>query len=172
MNHSAHHPVPPAGEHDVDPELLARAVQLANDNADAGRLPFGALVVRGGEVVGTGVNTAARDLDPTAHAEVAAVRDACSKLAVLDLAGAVIVSSCEPCAICHAVAAAVGVTRLVYAAPKEYVRILGGPDPAGDDLMPRMQAALRATAPEQLTYVPTDGADEPFARYLASQEKQ
>jgi tRNA(Arg) A34 adenosine deaminase TadA len=53
--------------------LLSRAVQIAVDNAAAGQLPFGALVVRDGTVLATGVNTALRDHDPVAHAEVAAV---------------------------------------------------------------------------------------------------
>lgn len=149
-------------------ELLARAVQLAVDNAAAGQLPFGALVVRDGAVLATGVNTALRDHDPTAHAEVAAVRNACRDLGELHLAGSTLVSSCEPCAVCHAVAAAAGVTRVVYAAPKEYVPDLGPPAPEGaGDLMVRMQQALRAAAPGQVVHVPIAGADEPFRRFLA-----
>lgn len=149
--------------------LLSRAVQLALDNAAAGQLPFGALVVRDGTVLATGVNTALQDNDPVAHAEVAAVRNACRSLGELHLTGATLVSSCEPCAVCHAVAAATGVARIVYAAPKEYVPDMGYPAPPdNDDLMVRMQQVLRATAPEQLLYIPTDGAREPFDRFLAS----
>jgi tRNA(Arg) A34 adenosine deaminase TadA len=62
-----------------------------------------------------------RDVDPTAHAEVAAVRRACSSSQTLDLSGATIFSSCEPCAVCLSVAAAVGISEIVYAAPKEQV---------------------------------------------------
>jgi tRNA(Arg) A34 adenosine deaminase TadA len=126
-------------------------------------------VVRAGVILGTGVNSERRDGDPTAHAEVAAIRDACRRLGTLRLAGAAVVSSCEPCAICHAVAVSVGVARIVYAAPKELVPDLGG-DPPGPhaELLPRMQAALRATAPEQVVHVPTEGDDEPFRRYLAA----
>jgi guanine deaminase len=151
--------------------LLSRAVELANDNGSAGQLPFGALVVQGGTILGTGVNTALRDLDPTAHAEVAAIRDACTRLKALSLTGATVVSSCEPCAICHAVAAATGIDRIVYAAPKEYVRALGPPEPGRDpiaELMTSMQSALRTLAPHQIEYVATPGADEPFQRYLAA----
>jgi tRNA(Arg) A34 adenosine deaminase TadA len=103
-----------------------------------------------------------------AHAEVAAVRDACRHLGEVHLTGATVVSSCEPCAVCHAVSAAVGVVRIVYAAPKEHVPDLGYPAPPDhDDLMVRMQQVLRSTAPEQVVYVPTEGADEPFHRYVA-----
>jgi guanine deaminase len=149
-------------------QFLSSAVRLATDNAAVGQLPFGALVVRDGEVIGTGVNTALSDFDPTAHAEVAAVRNACLKLGVLQLTGATVVSSCEPCAVCHAVSAAVGITRIVYAAPKEFVPDLGGPVRWDyERLMTDMQQALRALAPDQVVYIPIEGADEPFARFLA-----
>jgi hypothetical protein len=82
----------------TDPDLLRRAVVLAIENAAEGQLPFGALVVRDGEVLATGVNTALRDIDPAAHAEVAAVRAACRAVGTLDLRGAEVYSSCEPCA--------------------------------------------------------------------------
>jgi tRNA(Arg) A34 adenosine deaminase TadA len=149
-------------------ELLARVVRLASDNGAAGQLPFGALVVRAGVVVATGVNTALRDLDPTAHAEVAAIRAACREAGALHLGGALVVSSCEPCALCHSAAAIAGVARIVYAAPKELVPDLGYPAPADPaDLLGRMQSGMRALAPEQIEYVATPGADEPFRRYLA-----
>ncbi len=124
---------------------LAQAVQLALDNAAAGQLPFGAVVVRDGTVLATGVNTALRDVDPTAHAEVAAVRNACRQLGVQHLGDATIYSSCEPCAICVSVAAAVGITRIVYAAPKEFVPDLEDPPPL-----------------PALVYEETPGARDPF----------
>jgi guanine deaminase len=158
---------------DIDAALLARAVELALDNAAIGQLPFGALVVRDGTVLGTGVNTALRDGDPLAHAEVAAVRDACLAVGALHLTGATVVSSCEPCAMCHAVAASAGVVRIVYAAPKESVPDLGYPAPSDNaGLMDRMREALRAAAPGQVVHAPTAGADEPFRRYLAGRARR
>ena len=148
-------------------QLIEQAIDLALANADEGQLPFGALVVRDGSVLATGVNTALRDHDPTAHGEVAAVRNACASLGVLHLTGAVVVSSCEPCAICHAVCSTAGVSKIVYAAPKEYVPDRRYPAPDLGPLPGRMQASLRALAPEQLEYVPSSRAAEPFARYLA-----
>jgi tRNA(Arg) A34 adenosine deaminase TadA len=147
-------------------ELLREALRLAAENADVGQLPFGALVVQAEAVVATGVNTALRDRDPSAHAEVAAIRAACRKLDTLHLGGATVVSSCEPCAVCHSVAAISGVSRIVYAAPKELVPDLGYPAPPDPtDLAGRMQAGMRALAPEQIVHVPVDGAEEPFRRY-------
>jgi tRNA(Arg) A34 adenosine deaminase TadA len=151
----------------MESAFLTQAVGLAVENAAAGQLPFGALVVRDGTVVATGVNTALRDRDPTAHAEVAAVRSACRNMGELHLSGASIFSSCEPCAICHAVAAAVGIDRIFYAAPKDLVPDLPYPAPHdADDLADRMQEALRSAAPGQVVHISTVAADEPFRRYL------
>jgi guanine deaminase len=154
------HPGPPS-----EADLLARAVRLALDNVADGQAPFGALVVLDGEVLATGVNTADRDSDPIAHAEVEAVRAACRGLGRQDLTGATMVASCEPCAMCHAACTVAGITRILYAAPKELVPDLGGL-PRSD--LVEMQAALRRLAPDSVTYVPTPGADEPFTRYVTA----
>jgi guanine deaminase len=151
----------------TESELLRRAVQLALDNVENGGEPFGALVVRDGRVVATGVNSAVSDADPTAHAEVAAVRAACRELCMHELADATVVSSCEPCAMCHAVCTVAGVARIVYAAPKEFVPDLGRP-PRPD--LVAMQTALRGLAGNTVTYVPTPGADKPFTRFAVAEQ--
>jgi guanine deaminase len=143
-------------------EFLRQAIGLAVDNVEQGGAPFGALVVLDGQVVGTGVNTEAQDHDPTAHAEVAAIRDACSRLGTLDLTGAVMISSCEPCALCHVACTLAQVGGIIYAAPREFVPLSGKGRP---DLV-RMQDALRGIAGEGIQHVPTPGADEPFKRYV------
>jgi guanine deaminase len=144
-------------------QLLQRAIELALDNVADGQEPFGALVVRDGEVLGTGVNSVGQDMDPTAHAEIAAVRAAARRLGIPDLTGAVVYSSCEPCAMCHTVCAASGVSEVVYAAPKELVPALGGPT---REVLARMQATLRATEVEMIRHLPLPGADEPFRQYV------
>lgn len=85
------------------PEFLDRAVALsakALDNAPGG--PFGAVVVLNGDVVGEGWNEVTSTNDPTAHAEMQAIRKACSQLRAFSLKGAVLYSSCEPCPMCLA----------------------------------------------------------------------
>ena len=149
-------------------DLLLAAVRLAIENAEAGQQPFGALVVRGGEVLGTGVNTVGRDSDPTAHAEVAALRAAARVHGAGRLVGATVVSSCEPCAMCHAACAVTGVTQIVYAASAELVPGIE----SVPDLLTRMQAALRAVAPTSLVHVPTPGAEVPFARAVRAPGRQ
>jgi tRNA(Arg) A34 adenosine deaminase TadA/catechol 2,3-dioxygenase-like lactoylglutathione lyase family enzyme len=140
--------------------LLERAVRLAVENAEAGEQPFGALVVRDGEVLGTGVNTALAGDDPTGHAETAALRDACRRLGTLDLSGAVVVSSAEPCPMCRAAALLAGVSRLVYAAPKEVAAARGFVLPPA---LAELDAVWRDLAPGLVEHVPTPGAEEPFA---------
>jgi tRNA(Arg) A34 adenosine deaminase TadA len=76
--------------------------------------PFGAVVVRDGVVIGEGFNQAAELLDPTAHAEVQAVRDACRRTGSLDLSGAEMYASCEPCAVCISAMTAAGIRRLYF----------------------------------------------------------
>jgi tRNA(Arg) A34 adenosine deaminase TadA len=143
-------------------DLLARAVALARANVDAGEEPFGSLVVRDREILGEGVNTTARDADPTAHAEVAAVREACRRLGTTDLAGATVVTSCEPCPMCRTVAVLAGVSRIVYAVPAEVAASFGfALSPPGAELMAAWPL------PDLLEHVPTPGAEEPFERFAA-----
>ena len=97
---------------------LDHAVSEAARNVQAGGGPFGALVARGDEVISVGVNEVTRSLDPTAHAEVVAIRAACQKLGDFRLAGCVLVSSCEPCPLCLSAAMWARVDRVLYAADR------------------------------------------------------
>lgn len=145
-------------------ELLARAVALARANVDAGEEPFGSLVVRDGEILGEGVNTTRRDADPTAHAEVVAVREACRRLGTTDLGGATVATSCEPCPMCRTVAVLAGVSRIVYAVPAEVAATFGfALSPPGVEIMAAWPL------PDLLEHAPTPGAEEPFERFAWSE---
>ncbi len=98
---------------------LARAVELATANVAHGGGPFGAVVVRGDELVSSGQNRVTRDLDPTAHAEVVAIRSACEVLGDFSLAGCVLYTSCEPCPLCVSAALWARLDRVVYAADRD-----------------------------------------------------
>lgn len=88
----------PAG---LTPEQLMRtAIRLSEENVKAGGGPFGAVIARNGVIIATGVNRVTPDCDPTAHAEVSAIRAAAAKLGTFDLAGCEIYTSCEPCPMC------------------------------------------------------------------------
>lgn len=100
----------------TDDDFLARAVALScAGSAAAEGGPFGAVVVHDGEVVGEGCNRVVASEDPTAHAEVVAIRAAARRLARFDLAGTTIYSSCEPCPMCWAAIAWARCDRIVYA---------------------------------------------------------
>jgi guanine deaminase len=81
--------------------FMARAIQLSIDNVVSGRGgPFGAVIVRNGDIVAEGVNRVTADRDPTAHAEIVAIRQACGKLRAFQLTDLEIYTSCEPCPMC------------------------------------------------------------------------
>jgi tRNA(Arg) A34 adenosine deaminase TadA len=148
-------------------DLVLRAIDLAVRNAEAGQLPFGAVVLHRGAVLASGVNTELRDHDPTAHAEVDAIRAACRRLHTRTLPEATLVSSCEPCALCQVTAATAGIERVVYAAPSALaIARLGAPETPQAALLAEMQHSLRSLAPERLVHIPSDRAAEPFERYL------
>lgn len=131
-----------------DTRRLDEAVALAVDNVEAGGGPFGALVVRDGAVVATGVNRVTIDHDPTAHAEVVAIRAACRALGDFRLTGCVLVSSCEPCPLCLAAALWARVDRVVYAADRHDAARGGFDDLAFYELFatPREQWAMTVTS--------------------------
>jgi tRNA(Arg) A34 adenosine deaminase TadA len=79
---------------------MRRAIALSCQGVETGGGPFGAVVVKDGEIIGEGMNQVVPRADPTAHAEIVAIRAACAALGTHDLTGAVIVSSCEPCPMC------------------------------------------------------------------------
>jgi len=81
-------------------DIMREAISLADDNVRNGGGPFGAVIVKDVKVVATGVNRVTANNDPTAHAEVSAIRNACKKLKTFDLSGCEIYSSCEPCPMC------------------------------------------------------------------------
>jgi tRNA(Arg) A34 adenosine deaminase TadA len=95
--------------------FLCEAIELARGNIDQGGRPFGAVVVRGGQVIATGVNEIAATNDPTAHAEMSAIRAASRKLESPDLSGCAVYASGHPCPMCMAAMRLSGVERVVYA---------------------------------------------------------
>ncbi len=111
-----------------DKAFLQQAIALANVSVDAGGGPFGAVIVRDGEVVGRGHNRVTLDNDPTAHAEVQAIRDACGHLNDFSLSGSVLYASCEPCPMCMAAIYWARIDRVVFAASGEDARRAGFDD--------------------------------------------
>lgn len=109
---------------------LTRAIALAITNARDGGGPFGALVVTADGRAFEGVNRVTAINDPTAHAEVTAIRAACAALSTFDLSGAVLYASCEPCPMCLGAALWARVDRIVFAADRHDAAEAGFDDAA------------------------------------------
>jgi tRNA(Arg) A34 adenosine deaminase TadA len=104
----------------MDERFLRGAIRLAIEKMNAGEGgPFGTLVVRDREVVGVGWNRVTSANDPTAHAEIVAIRDACARLGTFCLSGCDLYASCEPCPMCLAAIYWARIDRLFYAATRE-----------------------------------------------------
>ena len=97
--------------------FMRRCLELAEVAALAGDTAVGAVIVRGGEVVAEGVERTRQTLDPSAHAEVDAIRQACRHLETLDLSGCSLYSTVEPCVLCGYAIRRTGLARVVYGVP-------------------------------------------------------
>lgn len=100
--------------------FMRRAIALAGQSVDVpGSLPFGAVVVRDGEIIGEGFNRSEANSDPTSHGEVEAIRDACRRLGVTTLTGSDLYTNCAPCPMCLSTMYLVGIETLYFAAGPE-----------------------------------------------------
>lgn len=107
---------------------MREAIRLSEENVRNGGGPFGAVIARDGEIVGTGTNRVTPDCDPTAHAEVNAIRAAASRLGTFDLSGCEIYSSCEPCPMCLGAIYWAHLDRLYYGNDKHDAAGIGFDD--------------------------------------------
>lgn len=155
----------------MNPELQRYfdvAVATATQGVDLGQGgPFGAVVVHEGTIVGSGNNRVISDLDPTAHAEVVAIRQACRTLGRFSLEGCVLVSTCEPCPMCLAASHWARLERVYYAATRDDAASAGF-----DDALLYAQATLppeqRTPRVEQTEHPPSR---ELFGRWLAKADR-
>ncbi|HTS63203.1 MAG TPA: tRNA adenosine(34) deaminase TadA [Candidatus Acidoferrales bacterium] len=99
-----------------DEEFMREALRLAREGAGAGEVPVGAVVVRGGEIAGRGSNSPVARCDPTAHAEILALREAAARLGNYRLEDATLYCTLEPCAMCAGAMVAARIGRLVFGA--------------------------------------------------------
>ncbi len=150
-----------------DARFLAHAIRLATENVENGGGPFGALIVRDGEVVAEGQNRVTATLDPTAHAEVVAIRAACQSIGDFSLQGATLYTSCEPCPLCLSAALWARVDRVVFAADRHDAARGGFDDLEFYELFARD----RATWPVAIDAVRPDNAPEPFDAWLANESR-
>ncbi|WP_131115848.1 nucleoside deaminase [Lichenihabitans psoromatis] len=139
-----------------DHDFLLQAVALSKSNMEQGRGgPFGAVIVRDGVVIGEGWNAVTSSNDPTAHAEIIAIRRACEAVGSFSLDGATIFSSCEPCPMCLSAIYWARMERLVYANTRHEAAAIGFDDAFLYDEVPK-DAADRS--------LPTEHVVSPEAR--------
>lgn len=147
---------------------MRRALALARQgmNGNAGG-PFGAVIVKDGRIVGEGWNRVTSTNDPTAHAEVVAIREACKALGTFDLAGAEIYASCEPCPMCLAAIYWARIGRIYYGNTREGAARIGFDD---DHIYREIAAPMeRRAIPMQRLLAAEAEAD--FAAWMQKEDK-
>ena len=137
--------------------FLEEAFALARRaKASEGTAPFGAVVVKGGTIVGRGLNHARARFDPTSHGETEAIRDACRNLGTLELSDCDLYASCEPCPLCVATMTMTGIRSLTYGASAADAPVAFADLPAGLKSRVPVDAVRReAGSPPEARSIPT-----------------
>jgi guanine deaminase len=151
----------------MNPSFLKQAIDLAVENVRRNGGPFGALVVRGGVVIATGANQVTRVNDPTAHAEIVAIREACRVLGSFQLEGCDVYSSCEPCPMCLGAIYWARPNRIFFAATQDQAAAAG----FDDSFIYRELRAAAADRAIPVVHVADDQATLPFEEWSAKSDK-
>lgn len=148
-------------------DFLREAIRVASDNVASGGGPFGAIVVRNGEVVARAANRVTANNDPTAHAEVEAIREACRLLGTFQLHDCEIYCSSEPCPMCLGAVYWARPEAVYYANGREVALAAGFDDNHiyEEFLMPPAERRY------QVTRLEIEGATEPFQRWAAKEDR-
>ncbi len=149
-------------------EIMAEALQLATENVLAGQGgPFAAIVLRGSDIVSRGTNTVTATNDPTAHAEVVAIRRACAALSSFQLVGCELYTTCEPCPMCLGAVYWARLDRIYFAATRDDAASAG----FDDSLIYREVAASLKDRLIPIENVMREEGREPFRVWNIFQEK-
>lgn len=109
-------------------QFMTEAIRLSRESVKAGGGPFGAVIVKEGEIIAASSNSVTKDNDPTAHAEVNTIRKACKELNTFDLSGCEIYTSCEPCPMCFGAIYWARLDKLYFANTKIDAKNIGFDD--------------------------------------------
>ena len=109
-------------------EYMREAIRLASESVERGGGPFGAVIAKDGKIIARASNSVTLENDPTAHAEVACIREACRSLGTIDLSGCEIYSSCEPCPMCLGAIYWAHIDRIYYANDRKDAAEIGFDD--------------------------------------------
>jgi tRNA(Arg) A34 adenosine deaminase TadA len=157
-----------SSDHERLDELVDQVIGLSTKHVCSGGIPFAALVIDNlGNILGTGVNEVSSTCDPTAHAEVVAIRDSCRRIHRTRLSDATLIASGEPCALCYMVAASSGIRRVVFAADRLAAATAGFDYRRSYDLL----AVDPRIGPLQVHQHHNASALEPFSVWLERKNK-
>lgn len=109
-------------------ELMRRAIKLSEQSVRSGGGPFGAVIAKDGNIIAEGNNRVTLNIDPTAHAEISAIRNACQQLKTFDLSGCEIYTSCEPCPMCLGAIYWAHIDKIYYGCDRKDARNIGFDD--------------------------------------------
>ncbi|MFF2654569.1 nucleoside deaminase [Streptomyces sp. NPDC058045] len=147
---------------------MEEAIRLATESVKNGGGPFGALIAKDGEIVALGNNQVTANLDPTAHAEVTAIRAACVKLDTFSLDGCTLITSCEPCPMCLASALWSRVDRLVFSADRDDAAVAGFDDRKFYDLFEKRPQELW---PMEVAHLDLPHRTQPFDTWVTKADR-
>ena len=148
-------------------DFLSEALRLASESARSGGGPFGTVIVRGAEIIATGSNQVTSANDPTAHAEIVAIRAACQRVGTFRLDDCVLYASCEPCPMCLAAIYWARIPRVVFAATRADAAQAGFDDEA-------IYAELAKPLVERtvcMEHAAVSGATAPFRIWQANPQR-
>ena len=153
-------------------EYMEEAIKLSRDNFEkryGG--PFGAVVVKDGKIIGRGMNMVIKNNDPTAHAEVNAIRDACNNINSYDLSGCELYTSCYPCPMCLSAIIWSNIKTVYYANTKEDADDIGFRDEFIYDFLEKLSNNLKADEVLNLTSLDREEAIKVFEEYKNQEDK-
>ena len=148
-------------------EFMRRAIELSEESVRTGGGPFGAVIVRGDEIIAEASNSVTIDNDPTAHAEVNAIRQAARKLGTFDLTGCDIYTSCEPCPMCLGAIYWAHLDRIYYANDRKDAAHIG----FDDDFIYHEIALQPADRHKQMQILLPEEARKAFDMWMESKDK-
>jgi len=163
--------MPDHTHHDSDRLFLQQAIDQAVESVRNGGGPFGAVLVANGEVIALAGNQVTLNCDPTAHAEVQAIRLAAGKRGQPHLPDATLYASCEPCPMCLAAAHWAHISRIVFAAPQEMANRAGFADGNIAEQLYGQTHPVRA-AELGLHHIELEDAYAPFQAWISKHDRQ
>ena len=153
-------------------EFMDVAIDLSDDNFDKNYGgPFGACIVKDGKIIGKGINRVIKNNDPTAHAEIVAIRNACKNLNTYDLSGCELYTSCYPCPMCLSAIIWSNIKKVYYANTKEDAADIGFRDEFIYDFLEKLSNNEVDKKILNLKSLNRDEAIEVFERYKNDKDK-